>query len=221
MIYGTVQNDFVAGEFEGDKSELLSALRAWVSRERIQKSFSAEERRLFAAPLGGWNDRELIDTSWTIECLGVFLWALNLVEDLPPYDVAFDFRLSEIIAIDSEKKNFAKSLRPKEVIDRQRDVSELWHWRSVNARFVTGEIIDTSTSSEDRLKYAMSAAATARSRGDIRELIDGDFPAFGKAYKDLDQSERSEMASIARERERAFNWLVGYEWNWDEVQVDT
>jgi hypothetical protein len=221
MIYGTAQNEFAAGEFDQDKPEMLIDLRAWVARERIHKSFSAKERRLFDAPVGGWSERELIDISWTIECLGVFLWALNLVEELPAYDVPFDFRLSEIIAIDSEKKNFAKSMRPKEVVDHQRDVSELWHWRSVNARFSAGEIVDPSTPIEERMRYALSAAATAHDRGDIPSLIDGDFPAFGKAYKDLDPSERSEMASIARERERAFNWLVGYEWNWDDVPTDT
>jgi hypothetical protein len=83
------------------------------------------------------------------------------------------------------------------------------------------ETIDPTTSNEERLDIARRAAKFAFEQGDVPEPIDGDFPVFGKAYKDVTSGELSELTSIARERERAFNWLVGYEWNWDEVPVDT
>ncbi len=221
MIYGNAQSHHAAGQLDEEVSEMVADLRNWVAREGIAKSFSKTERRLFESNLGGWSRREVIDSSWTIECLGVFLWSLNRVDQLPNYDVAFDFGLSEIITINTEKKGFAQSLREIGVIDRQRDVSELWNWRAVNSRLCIDETIDPTTSNEERLDIARRAAKVAFERGDVPEPIDGDFPAFGRAYKDVTSEELSKLTSIARERERAFNWLAGYEWNWDEVPVDT
>jgi hypothetical protein len=57
------------------------------------------------------------------------------------------------------------------------------------------------------LKMTSSKAAEA---GDFEAPIDGDFPAFGKPYRDLTEAEFSVAMSIALERHRALNWLCGY-----------
>ena len=63
----------------------------------------------------------------------------------------------------------------------------------------------------------------AADEGFIPRPIDGDFPALGKAYRDLSPTEFSIATSIAVERHRAFNWLCGYAPGnrWTETPTDT
>ena len=48
-----------------------------------------------------------------------------------------------------------------------------------------------------------------------------DFPAFGKAYRNLSEDEYEQATSIAMERHLALNWLCGYDSDWDETPTDT
>ncbi len=67
------------------------------------------------------------------------------------------------------------------------------------------------------------ASAKAAEDGVIPPSIDNDFPALGKAYRDLSAQEFSNATSIAMERHRALNWLCGYAANnrWSETPTDT
>lgn len=53
--------------------------------------------------------------------------------------------------------------------------------------------------------------------------IDGDFPAFGRAYSSISPEEWSIATSIAMERHKALNWLCGFAPGnrWDETPTDT
>ena len=68
----------------------------------------------------------------------------------------------------------------------------------------------------------MSATA-AQERGDIAQVFEGDFPAFGKPYHRATSDEYSILTSIAMERHRAFNWLCGMAPGnrWHETPTDT
>ena len=57
----------------------------------------------------------------------------------------------------------------------------------------------------------------------LPEMIDNDFPAMGKAYRELDGREWSEVRSITMERHYALNWLCGLAPNnqWDATPTDT
>ena len=68
---------------------------------------------------------------------------------------------------------------------------------------------------------ARQSATLAFTEGSIPAPVDGDFPAFGKAYRDLDDDEYARATSIALERHRALNWLCGYASDWDNVPTDT
>ena len=48
----------------------------------------------------------------------------------------------------------------------------------------------------------------------------GDFPAFGKVYRHLDEEQRALAHSIAAERHYALNWLLDGA-DWDAVRTDT
>ena len=56
---------------------------------------------------------------------------------------------------------------------------------------------------------------------EIPAPIDGDYPAFGKAYRDLDEIEYSTATSITTERHFALNWVCGYSDDWDKTPTDT
>lgn len=57
--------------------------------------------------------------------------------------------------------------------------------------------------------------------GDAPEVIGTDFPAFGKAYVELDADEYAVTTSIAQERHFALNRLCGYSRDWDKTPTDT
>jgi hypothetical protein len=67
------------------------------------------------------------------------------------------------------------------------------------------------------------AAAKAATDGAFAAPIGSDFPAFGKAFRDLSEIEFAIVASIAQERHRAFNWMCGYAPGnrWDETPTGT
>lgn len=59
--------------------------------------------------------------------------------------------------------------------------------------------------------------------GTFETAIDEDYPAFGKAYRDLSADEWAIVQSITMERHFALNWLCGYApgHRWDETPTDT
>jgi hypothetical protein len=52
----------------------------------LEAVLSSNECDLIIRPLGLWTAQELIDVSWRPHPLACFLWALSLLDELPPYD---------------------------------------------------------------------------------------------------------------------------------------
>jgi hypothetical protein len=117
----------------------------------------------------------------------------------------------------------------KEPIDQARDVAESWHWRSR-----TRELIERGDAFPDNPKmkaigfrsYDDVVRFSARNHaqeGRLSHCVEEDYPAKGKAYRDLTQSEWSEVRSITVERHYTLNWLCGYapENKWDETPINT
>jgi hypothetical protein len=72
-------------------------------------------------------------------------------------------------------------------------------------------------------KRAAGAAPRAAAGGHIPAPIDEDFPAFGRAYRDLSPEQWSLANSIAVERHFALNWLCGHARGnrWSATPTDT
>jgi hypothetical protein len=83
--------ELVVSESGGDPGRLASAERArtetdrWLERESVTPALTDVERRLFEAPSGTWPAEAIADAMWRKESLGVLLWALEHVADLPAY----------------------------------------------------------------------------------------------------------------------------------------
>jgi hypothetical protein len=203
--------------------ERVEALKNWLRTEGVQQHLSDAERGLLAQPLGGWDEQAVIDASWRKESLGVLLWALSVLDAMPAYDTEFPEKVHmEGVGWLRPASEFLSEVkvRSPEEIGRARDIAELWHWR---AR--TRQLQEQGYKAPDEFgsldEIVKMAARLARENGDIPPPIDDDFPAFGKAYRDLTEGEYSRATSIAMERHYALNWLCGYAEDWDEVPTDT
>jgi hypothetical protein len=61
----------------------------WFERESLTGALTDTERRLFDATTAGWPPEAIADGMWRKESLGVLLWALRMVDGLPPIDREF------------------------------------------------------------------------------------------------------------------------------------
>ena len=175
-------------------------------------------------------DRQRMNASWRIESVQILLWALNLIPEIPPYDQDCKPEILKKVPTGSVSAFAAGArLREADVLQKARDLAEFWHWRSR-----TRELIEDNT--ELKATPEMSAAGmnsfddivrisakSAFEKRNLPQLINGDFPALGKAYRDLTSDEWSMVQSITLERHFALNWLCGYAPNneWDETPTDT
>jgi Domain of unknown function (DUF4272) len=169
------------------------------------------------------DSRTHINLSWSMESLECLLWALGYVPSLLPYDAqATVDHLGLLPNLESVGSQGTRLIDRRE-IERARDVAELWHWRSR-----TRQLQESAT--EVHLANGMTldgvvrmAASRAAECGDIPASVDDDFPAFGRAYRDITDEEWAQMTSISIERHRALNWLCGYapKNRWDETPTDT
>lgn len=202
----------------------------WAALGRFQKYLSPQEKLFSRATMDTVTDRQLIDASWRSEALVTILWALGVAEYIPPYDVqAQPGMISSFLNAEAEEFVREARLRPFVEIDKARDIAESWHWRSR-----TRQLIEDGTAFPDDPQFrAMGftsfdsivrrTAGFHANDGTFNEMIDEDYPAFGKAYRDISDEEWTIVRSITMERHFALNWLCGYApgHRWDETPTDT
>lgn len=196
-------------------------LLQWLSDEGIRPHLSESEDFLLNKALGTWTERTLITVGWRIEALGIMLWALQRIEHLPDYDDQFE--PADVLApldILNPTIDFIwlASLRDDENLSASRDQAELWNWRS-RARELERMGVRPPEGFSFR-EIIRQTSLRAFHKGHIPYMIDGDFPAFGKAYADLDADEYALMSAIAYERYSAINWLCEVTNEWESIRVD-
>jgi hypothetical protein len=197
---------------ERDTNERLAA---WETMQQSldSENFSREERRIIASPIGTISHQDTIDCSWRTESLAILRWALSLEQTIRPYDVESkpSFNMEEPASL--------MVLRPQTEIINARDIAELWHWRARTTQLIQMGRKPSGGYTFERI--IRKTVHVANAHGDVPKPIGDDFPALGKPYRDLTQEEFLHIQSIAMERHRAFNWLCGYEKDWDHVPTDT
>lgn len=205
---------------EATAAKYLTESHRWLIREKLAGALSKYERTLLAKTLAEWTQAERVNAGRRNEAMGVLLWAISAIEELPPYDAQFE-RLPSVVPMLAPTSGFrgGARLRSAEVIAGARGVAELWHWR-VRTRQLQ-ERDGQQTDGVDLDAIARQAATLAHAEGSIPPPIDGDFPAYGKAFRALDDDEYSDLTSSAVERHYALNWLAGYASDWDSVPTAT
>jgi len=95
------------------------------------------------------------------------------------------------------------------LVEEQRNLAELWHWRSRTRQLQDSNYNFSFPGGLTIQKVIGMAASKAATNGVIPSPIGDDFPIFGKPYRDATHEEYSQATSIAVERHRALNWLCG------------
>jgi len=193
--------------------------------ERLWGQMDADERNFMEAPLTDVTPQARIDASWLAEGAMCLLWALGFVAEILPYDRQAEVELTNTVPKEPVLVLVKKAeLRSAGLIEKQRSVAELWHWRARTRQLQeSGQVTNVLAGKYTVSEVLQISSRTASDNGDCPPPIDGDFPAFGKAYRDLTKQEFSAAMSIAMERHRAFNWLCGYAPGnrWSETPTDT
>ena len=192
--------------------------------ERMRLSGTHEHMSLNELELTGtsWSERDMINVSWRSEGLAVLYWAVSAAPAISPWDQTVDIGwIMDPARHHAGRFLDAARLRSPAEIAAARSLSELWHWRAnqAHAEKLYGPVPPGAAHSFDAINRMV--ATGAHGDGLIPEPIAEDFPAFGKAYRDLSEDELSLAASIARERHFALNWLCGYSEDWDMTRTDT
>lgn len=213
--WSPADRDAFHATLERHRTDIVDALRA----DGLWEDSSLSERRIFECPASALTMQQRVNTSWRAEALGCLAWALGLMESLPAYDTQMDpERIVPLIPLEAASF-IGATLRPHSEIETAREVAELWHWRSRTRR-----LLEEGRSPREELDSIVRGVAPRASEGGmIGPPIGEDFPAFGKAYRELTPEEWASAQSIAMERHFALNWLCGFapDNEWDETPTDT
>jgi uncharacterized protein DUF4272 len=219
---GAAAQDLQAG-LESDHCETFAVgVRDWVRGEGLLEQLAPSELAVFEKPLDAWTKRELVNASWRGECIGVLMWALSCLAELPGYDQQFVGLLERIPVLETTAEFVVSTeLRPWDALSHARDLAELWHWRSRTTQ-LSKDPSFLATHADGYLSGIVGQTAQkAYAVGDTPQPIGDDFPWRGKAYRDLNEDDYSLATSIAIERHFALNWLCGEGETWDETPTDT
>jgi Domain of unknown function (DUF4272) len=205
-------------EFEADRSEAEFKrlhLCKWLDRIGVSDELEEKETSLLITPYRLLDERTLANAQWRGEGMLVLAWSLGRAE-LVRYDE--ECNAAEVagrLGFLSERSQTVLTnplLRESAEIRRWRDTYLTIHWRlreydltpipldfpDVVAQFNWGPL---------RL-------------GDL-ELIDGDLAICGRRIDRASEDDRDRTYSIALERHKAFNWLVGSAAVYSAVSTDT
>jgi hypothetical protein len=187
------------------------------SQEEIVRRCRALEQEVRAAYERNGSaalDPGVVDALWRGEALGTLLWALRLLE-LPPYDTPF--AAAETLATPTSEAE----LRPLDELELEREAARLWHWRARTSQLAAAGALELGWRYASVDQLVAATAMRGHEEGLLPAPLRGDFPAFGKIYRQLTPLERAEAHSIALERHHALNWLCGLGESWDDVPLDT
>lgn len=196
-------------------------LLEWVSQEGLTSYLTPIEQKLLQSPLGTWSTRALSCASWRAETLGMLLWALRATNIVPHVDTPFDVNdILRPLDIYTPIIDFlwCARLRPLEELQAMRDRAELWHWR-IHATQL--ERLGVRQNDGKPLRDVIhSIARESYLNGVIPHLVEGDFPAFGRAYATLTSDQRDMVQTLVTERTSAINWVCDASTEWASMPID-
>lgn len=197
--------------FEADAAQIFMQNVNHLKTAGLWLAVEEDERRFLEAGIDQISAQQRIDAGWLAESITCLLWALQMIPELPSYDLEASHELVNALPATSIKDLIKQAqLRPHEEINKQRDIAELWHWRARTRRLQEeGHLFQLPNGYTIEQVIELAATKGAES-GDLPSPIGSDFPAMGKPYGDLSLEEFATLTSIAQERHKALNWLCGF-----------
>ena len=223
---------FDSPSVEGEKAKLASGCEEMFRKQReklrsagLWEDMEQSEQEFVNAGIFETTMRQRINASWMAESIVCLLWALGYKQQIPAYDQQYDLQSDKTSGADLLREAAQRAaLRPHTEIERQRDRAELWHWRCRTHKLLaTGQIPETLPDGAPMAEIIRMTAEKAAEEGVFAKPIGGDFPVFGKAFREVSEDELAQLTSIAMERHKALNWLSGYAPGnrWSETPTDT
>jgi hypothetical protein len=176
------------------------------------EEWTAEERAL----LERRSDQDVLDATWRGEALAMLLWALGVFDELPPWDEPVDH-----LALARELDLQHARLREDEELAEALESARLWHWRARTTLLEDDPDVDLPERWDSFDQLIAATVMKGYEDGLLPQPRRGDFPAFGKSYRHLDDSQHALVLSIAAERHFALAWLNGLSDDWDSTPTDT
>ncbi len=210
---------FDSPSMEAEKAKLASGCEEMFSKQReklhsagLWEEMEESEQEFLNAGIFETTMRQRVNASWMAESIMCLLWALGHKKQIPAYDQQYDLHSDKKSGADLLRDSTQRAvLRPQTEIERQRDWAELWHWRCrTHSLLASGEIPTALPDGTTMEKIIRMTTEKAAEEGIFAEPIGGDFPVFGKAFREISEDELSQLTSIAMERHKALNWLCGF-----------
>lgn len=204
---------------ESPDDEFCRALHAqmppWLSQVDAASELEGWEATALSQPLGGLESQTRVDGTWLSEGLAVLAWSLRRFE-LPPHDRSVDPRAltnaMEFLQPEAAILLTTLSLRSSTEIETGARQSFAIHWR-----------LRQFSLHPERMNFADFARTAWFGPLNIEGVpfASSDLSIGGVPISEADPSMWRLTLSIARERHRAFNWLLGYESEYSEVAANT
>jgi len=193
-------------------------LFAWLIDAGANVQMTPFEQALFKEPVGGVDEGDVRELSFSMESAAMLAWSLGIVAiDLGLPSIGDGGALLAALPGPGDDVSpflSTAQLRDLEEIAEAREMAEIWWWR-FDAE-VDREMLSQSERKEleDAILVTTEEAMTA---GYLREEVDGDFAIDGVKVRDLDEEARDDFWWATRHRAKALNWLCGYGATWDEA----
>lgn len=198
---------------DADAKTARSKLLAGIAENGIEDELEPKERTLLELPIGQLSPMEARDASWSVEPAVVMAWSLRLTE-LPPYDVGVTGALLE--GIDFLEAPWPllwqADLREQDELEAGWASALTVHWRLREYGLRPTPI--------DLRKFVRTCKWAPMTTKGLK-LRGGDLLLRGQTLAEAGDV-FDEVRSIAQERHRAFEWLIGGNAVlWSKVTADT
>jgi hypothetical protein len=211
----------------GQPEETPARISRWLECEALTGDLSPKEATALSEPFGSWTERDFLDGWWRREALMVLEWSMGIIEPMPPADTRIameDLLEGSWLFRNRSELQQRTSLRSPSAVWKERDTAEFWLWRVRTSQLLAypEERLREMKTNRDQLAEIVRRAAVAGEKGGAFRRIDGDFPALGKAFRQLNETELDLMRSISVERLHGLNWICMNDApDWDNVSTNT
>ncbi len=195
--------------------QLRQNVREWLDRIGVAGELEESEASLISTPLGQLAERDAIQAGWLSEGMVVLAWALGYASLPPVHEPCEPSDIANAMGFLDDRENTPLArprLRSTSEIEQKANTYLTLHWRLVEQDDHPGRM--------DFVSY-VAKCDWAALRIDELEILDGDLAIKGVPIDQVDYAEFRQALSIAQERQRAFDWLLGFDPLYSQVAADT
>lgn len=202
----------------------------WAQREGIPEWLSPVEKKTWDQPFGKLSMEDRAFATWQLESLVPLTWALGVRDGMPEFSApAKDNHYSALyflkenpvgrILADTGLEPGGRELaRSAEEIQTLTDAYMLCHWRAIERLLGDKKPVNMAETAPrifgDSIKPAVALLPLTK-KGDL--VIEQQ----SLRISDVSKGDLSVFDKLFTARQKALNWLTGYEADWDNVTTDT